>query len=305
MKALASLSCILISISSFAQTETFDILTFQDPVGYKRTQTTDYVLFFKSIGQHYCQIAVFASRAGNGEPRQEFIAEWNDLVKKSKNVEAPSNAIQKGPLDGWSYVTGTAPIKYEKGDYVTMIISVIGHGRVTSISVDVNSDEFNADIEKFIVSIKPQVQQATQQQASQQQTITIVTPTNVSTGSYFKSNSAIVGVWRGFGTYTTISGVTNAAGTGFASITFSNSLSAKQVVFFDDGTFCNIMPDGGLIDYPTKRASDPNYWGKYTFANGKGIIDWDAFNTNNEFKIENEHLLYDDIAWRKISSIDG
>jgi hypothetical protein len=314
MKYILILLGLFILSPAVAQTETFDILTFNDPTDYPRTVGADYVSFVKTAGTGYCQIIVYRSRAGNGEPTQEFKNEWADLIKKIRKADVPANVDHKILADGWSIVMGSAVIQFDKGNYVGLLTSIIGHGRVTSVNINANTEQFNADIEKFLASIKAEskiadglvspnsaVQAPSPSQSAQQQIVT--TPDQAA--SFFKNGTAIVGVWRGVGTYNTIFGVTNSAGTGFASVTYGTSLSVKQIAFFDDGTFCNFMPADGLINYSAARAKEPNYWGKYSFANGAGTIKWDAFTTTNEFKFQNDELLYDQTVWRKIPSLDG
>ncbi len=299
--------------SAHAQRETFDIITFDTPPGYSRNSGDGYLIFLKRIGNEYCQIGIYASREGNGDAQTEFVFEWNDLIKKSTQVEVPASN-SRGPVDGWTFIDAASPVKFEKGDYNVFLFSIIGHKRVTSVRMDVNTERFNGEIEKFFGSLRVESAIADKMSAGnetvaqqnnpiQQQKSAGAAQSIIAAGSLFKSGKAIVGVWRGIGTYSTVSGITNAAGTGYSQITYGSTLTVRQIAFFDDGTFCNYLPSDGLADYATTRTREPNYWGHYTFSNGSGTIQWDAATTVDNFKIENGNLLYDKVAWTKLASL--
>jgi hypothetical protein len=307
MKTLVILALTIIPLCVVAQKETYDMLTLNDPAGFSREQTTGHLKFLKKDADRYCQIAIFPSRTATGNPVEEFSLEWDDLVKKYFNVGVPDKKDVEGPADGWTVVSAVAAARDSNGDFASMLLSIVGHGRVTSIRVDVNTEAFNGDVENFISGIAPESKIADELMSKgviSQQPIVHVQATNT-TESFFKPQNLISGVWRGLGTRATISGVTNAAGTGYASFTTGTELGIKQIAFFDDGTYCNILPSGGLIDYRDARAKEPNYWGTYKLENGKGSIKWDAFATADQFSIENGVLIYARTEFRKLKSVDN
>src|ERR1700712_2282619 len=85
-----------------AQPEPLDILSFTAPEGYEREQVTGGVQFSRTSdnGSHYCTITLYVSETATDDTQAEFKNEWNALVRKSRNVEAPAEPQAAPPQDG-------------------------------------------------------------------------------------------------------------------------------------------------------------------------------------------------------------
>ncbi len=287
------------------QSETYDILTFSPPAGYTRQPGKDYIQFirFNDEKTAYCTIAIYSSRQGTDDIKGEFVAEWNDLIKKTteEKVEAPAETQQVGPDNGWTVRSGTSLVKFSKGDFVVMLVSLAGHGRVTSIRIDINTNNFEADISAFIASLKPESKIADDLAVPSQSKLIAVTQA-VSSGAHassFSSNNPVVGVWWGLRSITTAGGITNAAGTGYSYYGTSTTNKLRQIAFFGDGSFCNVVSSDGLLDQAQQRSKYPDYWGNWTFDKGTGSIHFGASLTY-PISIENAILVYNQDHYYKV-----
>ena len=180
MKTILLFVFILCTLLTYGQKETFDIITYSAPEGYARQQSKDGVQFTRIANDKfsYCRFTVYVSRLGTDDIRKEFTDEWTVLIKNMiqfSAVEVPSETQAAGPDDGWNVLSGESVVKKDEGDYIVTLITLVGHGRVTSVMIEVNSDIFNPEIEQFIGSLKPESKTAVALTAatSQQQTKTI------------------------------------------------------------------------------------------------------------------------------------
>jgi len=146
-------SAILLSHYCHAQTETFDITTYQPPIGWKKTNGQGYVLFedHKSGNNAgFCILVVYASRNSSGDADKDFQQEWNDLVvKPNGNVSQPKIEREKTP-EGWMAVTGVTTLKENNVEYALMLVSASGFGKVTSVLAKVSGDKYMPVIENFL-----------------------------------------------------------------------------------------------------------------------------------------------------------
>jgi hypothetical protein len=315
LRILVFLAGSFISHISSGQKETYDILSFLPPAGYERQQGKAGIQFTRTTDNKtkYCTITIYVSRASTDNVKQEFIDEWTVLIKNGKHVEIPTETQTAPPEDGWNVVNGLAAVTSDKGNYVISLLSIVGHKRVTSILIETNSDSFNPDLEKFLESVNPETKIAETlaatavagaQVVNTPAITTTTTGSSVTTTTPGSGDSALTGIWWVISTNTTVGGVTNAAGTGYASYGTRNSIVVRRIAFLEDGTFCQILPEGGLFDFKQQRAKNPNYWGTYHFANGSGTIKLDGLATTYPFTLQQGSVVYDRDKYEKIQRVD-
>src|SRR6185503_2887059 len=150
-------SAILLTQSCFAQTETFDITTYQPPKGWKRTTGQGYVVFEDhKAGNNagFCILVVYASRSSSGDADKDFQQEWNDLVvKPNGTVPQPKIEKEKTP-EGWMAVTGVTTLKENNVEYALMLVTASGFGKITSVLAKVVGESYMQVIENFLTTMK-------------------------------------------------------------------------------------------------------------------------------------------------------
>ena len=154
-----SVLCLAILLSHYcsAQTETFDITTYQPPKGWKKTNGQGYVLYedHKSGNEAgFCILVVYASRNSSGDSDKDFQQEWNDLVVKP-NGKVPHPKIEKEKTpEGWMAITGVTTLKEGNVEYALMLVIASGFGKTTSILAKVAGDSYMPTIESFLSTMK-------------------------------------------------------------------------------------------------------------------------------------------------------
>jgi hypothetical protein len=149
------------SLVSMAQTETYDLLTYTPPKGWKK-ETKENLVAYTTINNAkatWCQIVVYKSTTSKGSIEQDFLSEWSELVDKPYHLAKPSEVTAVTDADGWKLKGGTGIFKFNGADALVMLTTMSGSGRVVSITTQTNSDSYQAALESFMGSVKLQKMQ--------------------------------------------------------------------------------------------------------------------------------------------------
>jgi hypothetical protein len=269
-----------------AQQETFDILSFLPPPGWTLDKSRSGVRVYTTHGSDKwpCTLGIYESRAGSGDPGADFVADWKDIMKSDVSKDM-ATVTDLG--DGWTRLVRATRANSADGQQFDLIFATYsGHGRVTSIRANVLTPACSGDAKLLIASVRAHAPAAAPTPAAA-----------VSGGN--GAAAALVGVWRGVGSTVDVSSITNAAGTGFASITYSPRLAVKQIAFLADGSFTTAVPNEGLATAAQLRKLEPQFWGAWTWAGGKGSVRVGQ-GAAEPFVMQNDKLLYDRVAYTRI-----
>jgi hypothetical protein len=279
------------AIPSLARGDSFDLLSFSAPATWEKAVVeNDHVLYtgYNASRTAFCQLWVYASRESAGSPVKDFENLWNVLIVKNYKAAyegTPTVKVSKG----WTAVAASTHVVVKNiVPFASLLISFTGSGRVSGVVINVSDvHQFSTDVDAFIKSLAPIDPPVAAQAAPSSPATVPAAASGPSTGA-----DALRGMWQGLGTTKTTTGVTNAAGTGYASISTSSSLKLSRIVFFPDGNFCGVIPQVGFdgLDLNAERAKEPYYWGTYTFSDGKGNIT--IHGTNYPFELRGNKVYY-------------
>jgi len=185
MKKIICLSILFISVAtSFAQKETFDLVTYTPPkdsmaiVWKKEVRETIVIYSFTNKKNNsWCQISIVKSTTSKGNIDQDFESEWKELIVKNyKPTEAPQlyevkEADARLPArdgtdgndkvgQGWKIKTGGTKFTFNNSDAIAMLTTMSGFNRCVSITAATNSEDYLKDIEALLVSVdlkKPEI----------------------------------------------------------------------------------------------------------------------------------------------------
>jgi hypothetical protein len=149
------LSCMLLT-DLFAQKETFDIITYTPPAGWKKDVTENIINYIitNKMNNSWCQIGIIKSTISKGNIEKDFESEWQDLVVKNfKPTDAPKlNEVHV--TDGWKIKEGVVKFKFNNADALAMLTTISGFDRCASIVVTTNSQDYLKDIDALLTSVE-------------------------------------------------------------------------------------------------------------------------------------------------------
>jgi len=156
--ALSLLSFLICSATVLAQQkETFDVATYSPPTGWKKTTNTNNVVGYAITNNQkgtYCQIGIYASTTSKGSVSADFESEWQELVVKTYKPKSKPEMLPDASENGWDVKSGLAPFEFSGAQSAAMLITMTSQGRCMSITILTNTEDFQADIEKFLNTVE-------------------------------------------------------------------------------------------------------------------------------------------------------
>lgn len=272
MKKIICLSILFISVAtSFAQKETFDLVTYTPPkdsmaiVWKKEVRETIVIYSFTNKKNNsWCQISIVKSTTSKGSINQDFESEWKELIVKNyKPAEAPQlNEVQE--TDGWKIKAGGAKFTFNNSDAIAMLTTMSGFNRCVSITAATNSEDYLKDIKALLVSVdlkKPEIiTQQTQVNNDDKNSVTGTWGISASDQSSYAMNNGING-------YITRQYTFNANGTYYFYIKTFQYVLDKLLLTKENGTYqingnnITINPQYSVIQSWSKKNGADN-WGR-------------------------------------------
>ncbi|MGF2412613.1 MAG: hypothetical protein ACQUYJ_09810, partial [Ferruginibacter sp.] len=175
------------AVISFAQKETFDIVTYTPPKKWKKEVTANIISYtiINKQTNNWCRINIVKSTISKGSIEQDFESEWQELVVKSYSpAEAPQlNEVQEA--EGWKIKAGGAKFIFNNTNAMAMLTTISGYDRCVSIVATTNGTSYLKDIETLLASVD----------LKKTAIIPAQTPTTNSDNAQHPAENSIIGTW--------------------------------------------------------------------------------------------------------------
>ena len=147
--------CFQFFTAAAAAQEKFDIVTFQVPKGWQKEVQESAVQIGTENAQTggMCLITVFKSIPGAADPKANFNAAWETIVKELVKPTGKPQMQPAGSENGWSIESGLSPYEQDGKQGVVLLVTATGGGKMLNVVILTNSDEFEKDFTAFLDSI--------------------------------------------------------------------------------------------------------------------------------------------------------
>ncbi len=147
--------CVLV-VNAYAQKETYDLVSFTPPAGWKKEISEDKTTFTVTNNKtkSWCQVFFIKSTISKGNIDADFESEWQELVVKNY---APREAPETGEVqeaEGWKIKAGVGKFVFNNKDASVLITTASGYNRCVSIVVITNSEDYSSDISQVLESVE-------------------------------------------------------------------------------------------------------------------------------------------------------
>lgn len=179
---------ILSSVSIFAQTQKFDVMTYTPPKGWTAGQNGSAKTFTKmdKASGKFCLMHLYPSVSNSGTPSQDFAYLWKTLVQATFNAGGnPEKQTTEG--EDFTMISGGELIDFEGTKALALLTTVSGKGKVISLLAIMNDADYATDVQNFLGGIDIDIKEARVESSLRQ-----------SADSSSKPNS-IVGEWSDSG----------------------------------------------------------------------------------------------------------
>lgn len=162
MKHTITLFVFLISFGVYAQKQTYDLVSYIPPTGWKKeVKQNSYTSYTTTNNQtnSYCQIFVMSSTTSKGGIDEDFKSEWQQLIVKSYGVTESPNITEPTTENGWTAKGGAANFTFNNGTSMALLTTMSGYNRAVSIVAVTNSEDYMPAIQKFLESVEMKKQE--------------------------------------------------------------------------------------------------------------------------------------------------
>lgn len=152
---------LIITGISFGQKQTFDLITYTQPKGWKNEinkELTSYTYIDKK-DKSWCQIGIYKSTVSKGNIDADFESEWETLVKKKFHpVDTPNTNMQQA--EGWNIKSGACKFLFEEKETAVILTTFSGYGVCISIVATMPNQRYIKNFEELIASVKLKIPEA-------------------------------------------------------------------------------------------------------------------------------------------------
>jgi hypothetical protein len=152
LKLITLLTAILwLSISTFAQTQKFDVMTYTPPKGWtagQNGQAKTFTTVDKAAGK-FCMMFLYPSVTVHGTPSQDFAYVWKTIVQEPFKAGANPEK-ETTEADGFTIIQGGELVEYEGNKVLALLTTVSGKGKVISLLTLMNDAKYATDLQNFL-----------------------------------------------------------------------------------------------------------------------------------------------------------
>lgn len=145
---------------SIAQSETYDIATYEAPAGWKKEIRNSSVYFSKVDGGSWAQLLIYQHTASKGNIEADFQVEWDTLVAKPFSITDAPETTPPSTADGWAVMAGSGVWKFNDANVASMLTTYSNQKVRLSILCNATAKPYLEDYKKLISSLHLSVKDA-------------------------------------------------------------------------------------------------------------------------------------------------
>jgi hypothetical protein len=142
----------LLLAQAFAQTDSFDVFTYQSPEFFTKSELPSGIQFnMKNNDTSFCTITLYKSRPAKEDAMKDIMSQWNEqVVKRLSNADKKPAKIMTGQyLDGWESTLAIGNYYQNKKKMVVMLNSFRKNKTTACVVFEMSDKLFKGPVEKF------------------------------------------------------------------------------------------------------------------------------------------------------------
>ncbi|HEY6900410.1 MAG TPA: lipocalin family protein [Puia sp.] len=143
-------------MGAFAQKETFDVVSYVLPKGWKKEVKENGVQIYtgnEKTGE-YSMGLIIKSTSAEGPASKNFVALWEKLVKGTVTVSGEPVMAAPSKGKGWEIVSGQANYTDGGNKGVVTLVTATGGGKVAAVVLMANTDKYQSELQGFLGSLE-------------------------------------------------------------------------------------------------------------------------------------------------------
>jgi len=188
MKKITTLFLLtIIVLQAAAQKQTFDMITYTAPKGWKKEVTKDIISYttINTQTKNWCRINIVKSTSSKGSIEQDYESEWQELVVKSYKPDKAAPLDEPKETNGWKIKSGGAKFNFNNSDAMVLLTTATGYNRCASIVATTNNARYLEDIDSLLASVE----------LKKIETIAAQTPIANNDNAQLPAENSVIGTW--------------------------------------------------------------------------------------------------------------
>jgi len=279
MKKILLTYTLLFSILLHAQKQTFDMVSYTPPKGWKKTVAEGGIQLTRSneTTGAYCSVSIYKSVPGTEDAQKNFDLAWEALPKQLVTVESDPLIQSPTMQDGWTVISGYAPFELQGSKGVVTLLTATAGEKMANLLIITNTDVYAKQVSAFLKSVT--LKKMTVKKPATPGTTTPAAPVTTTTSAN-GSNAEIIGTWSKTGSInpeyadpvaTTLAGYTtdqytfNSNGT-YIFYSKSFRMTLDKIIFIrESGTYdingksITLKPQKSVLEAWTKKNNSDGY----------------------------------------------
>jgi hypothetical protein len=147
---------IVMSCTSFAQKQTFDVVSFTFPKGWQQQKSEAGIqpsITDKKTGVYGIAV-ITKARASSASANENFNNDWDKLVKGAVSGDTAPSISDMNIETGWSCITGQANYVDGNNKGSATLITATGYGQTVSVVILTNTSKYQEEILAFVNSLE-------------------------------------------------------------------------------------------------------------------------------------------------------
>ncbi len=155
MKKLLLFLFMITSIASSAQQQSFDIIAYTPPKGWKKQSAESTLQFSKEDATTgtYCLITLYKSVPGTSDSKENFDLAWTSLVKEMVTVSKAPEMQPVSTENGWETQSGYAPFESDGSKGVVLLVTASSIDKMVNLVALTNTDVYEKEMAGFLESL--------------------------------------------------------------------------------------------------------------------------------------------------------
>lgn len=148
--------CMVFAERTFAQKETYDVVSYAVPKGWKKEMKENGVQIYtgnEKTGE-YSVALIIKSSSADGSANGNFLALWEKLVKGTVVVSGEPVMSEALKEKGWDIVSGQANYTDGGNKGVVTLVAATGGGKVAAVVLMANTDKYQSELQEFLHSLE-------------------------------------------------------------------------------------------------------------------------------------------------------